>query len=110
MFSNKTCWSLRDLWNNSFSKKTNTKKNQTQHYNKLPEKTVILKSVENTHAHTHTCTNTDYTRRTRTSNKNQLLKAHTHIQYRDMHAPGNSNIYPSIFIPVYPFRVTEVAS
>lgn len=67
MFSNKICWSLRDLWNNSFSKK----KTQTQRCNKLPEKTVILKSVENT----RTRTNTDYTRRTRTSNKNQLLKA-----------------------------------
>lgn len=37
MFSNKICWSLRDLWN-KFFKKTNTKKKQTQHYNKLPEK------------------------------------------------------------------------
>lgn len=53
MFSNKICWSLRDLWN-KFFKKTNTKKKkQTQHYNKLPEKTVILKSVENTRAHLH---------------------------------------------------------
>lgn len=53
MFSNKICWSLRDLWN-KFFKKTNTKKKNRRNITiSYQEKTAILKSVENTRAHLH---------------------------------------------------------